>query len=81
MQDPRIKGYIINESPSIMTKPEIVTSHYVDRVIIKTTLQDADVRNRNKRIYPKSVIQKGLEAPFVRERLETKTFFGKTLLK
>ena len=60
-EDKRIKGYIICESPSIFTQPTIEQNSSCGRVIIKTTLQDADVRNRNKRIYPKAVIQKGLE--------------------
>ena len=75
-EDKKIKGYIICESPSIFTEPTVVQNSSCGRVIIKTTLQDADVRNRNKRIYPKEVIQKGLESDYVRERLATKTFYG-----
>ena len=74
--DNQIKGYIINESPSVMTQPEIVSESKCNRVVIKTTLQDADARNRNKRIYPKSVLDKGLHSEYVQERIRTKTFYG-----
>jgi hypothetical protein len=39
-------------------------------------LQEADKPNRNGRIYPKAVLEKALNAPNIRERLETKTWFG-----
>lgn len=76
IMDNQIKGYIINESPSVMTQPEIVSESKCNRVVIKTTLQDADARNRNKRIYPKSVLDKGLHSEYVQERIRTKTFYG-----
>ena len=80
MEDKKLKGYIICESPSIFTEPKIVDGGSCGRVKIRTTLQDADVRNRNKRIYPKDVIQKGLDSEYVQERLSTKTFYGKNAL-
>lgn len=39
-------------------------------------LQSADEPNRNGRVYPKAVLEKALNAPNVRERLSTKTWFG-----
>ena len=71
--DNKIKGYIINESPSVMMQPEIASESKCGRVIIKATLQDADARNRNKRIYPKEVLDKGLHSEYVQERIRTKT--------
>jgi hypothetical protein len=71
----KIKGYLICES-STFAQPTIVSPSKTNRVTIKTTLQDADVRNRNKRIYPKSVIENGLQSEFIKERMATKTFFG-----
>lgn len=77
MNNNELKGYIICESPTVMQKPQIITSSKCDRVVIETILQDADVLNRNKRIYPKNVLENGLKSDFVKERIATKTFFGK----
>jgi len=76
--DNKIKGYIICESASEPELPVIVNNSSTDnkRVIIKTTLQDADIVNRNKRIYPKDVLVEGLNSEYIKERLATKTFFG-----
>ena len=41
-----------------------------------TVLQEANKSNRNGRIYPKAVLEKALNAPNIRERLATKTWFG-----
>lgn len=72
-----VKGYIICESSFEPTKPTIVgTDKGVDRVTINTTLQSVDTKNRNKRIYPKQVIQNGLNSPYIQERLRTKSWYG-----
>ena len=71
-----IKGYIICESSTEPEVPVVVSNNDSSRVIIKTTLQDADMPNRNKRMYPKIVLEKGLQAEYVKERLATKTWFG-----
>lgn len=39
-------------------------------------LQEADRPNRNGRIYPKRVLEKALESPYVKEKLRTKTFYS-----
>ena len=70
------KGFLINESPTVMHSPEILKPGADGRVRIKAVLQDADKRNRNKRIYPRAVLEKALQSEFVRERLATKTFYG-----
>ena len=41
-----------------------------------TVLQEANKSNRNGRIYPKAVLEKALNAPNIRERLATNTWFG-----
>jgi len=43
---------------------------------ITAVLQDADNENRNKRIYPKKVIQEGLKHPFIIEKMKTKSLAG-----
>lgn len=76
MNNEQVKGYIICESPAVMQTPQIVTSSKCNRVIIETKLQDADVLNRNKRIYPKKTLESGLNSDYVKERIATGTFFG-----
>lgn len=74
----KIKGYIICESASEPEIPVVVNESGTDnkRVIIKATLQDSDVMNRNKRIYPKDVLVEGLNSEYIQERLATRTWFG-----
>jgi len=76
LDNKKIKGYIICESSTKPVEPTIVKGSKIERVIIKTTLQEADIINRNKRLYPKGVIDRGLQSDYVKERIATKTFFG-----
>jgi len=39
-------------------------------------LQEADKPNRNGRMYPKAVLEQALQAPYVQERLRTKSMFS-----
>lgn len=48
----------------------------IDTLEFITVLQEADAPNRNGRIYPKRVLEKALDAPNIRERLATKTWYG-----
>ena len=41
-----------------------------------TRLQEADVKNRNGRIYPKIAIENGLNSPIIKEMLARHTLFG-----
>lgn len=68
-------AYLICETGMDATKPAILKSDK-DVTTINVTLQDADTLNRNKRIYPKSVLENALKAPYVQERLMTKTWYG-----
>ena len=76
MSNKKIKGYLICESPSVLTVPEIVSDNNLDIVTIKTTLQESDVGNRNKRIYRKKVLDEGLQSDYIKERIKTKTWYG-----
>lgn len=72
----QVKGYIICESAFEPVKPTIVSGKDTNRVTINTTLQSADTKNRNKRIYSRRVLENGLNAPYVQERLKTKSWYG-----
>lgn len=70
-----VKGYIICEGATEGEVPKIVSNNDMS-VKIKTTLQTADIQNRNKRIYGKNIISEGLQADFIQERLRTKSWYG-----
>ena len=48
----------------------------LDTLEFITVLQEADAPNRNGRVYPKRILEKALDAPNIRERLATKTWYG-----
>jgi hypothetical protein len=48
----------------------------LDTLEFITVLQEADAPNRNGRVYPKAVLEKALNAPNIRERLATNTWYG-----
>jgi len=66
--------FIINESATISDVK--ITKSGLDIIEFIAVLQEADAPNRNGRIYPKHVLEKALNAPFVQEKLRTKTFYG-----
>ena len=71
-------GYIICETSTAPRTPRVMrtSESRVSRVMIETVLQEADIKNRNGRIYPKKIIDEGLQSEFVKERLRTNTFYG-----
>lgn len=66
--------FIINESAQY-SSVAISQKHdgYIEFTCI---LQEAERKNRNGRIYHKSVLEQGLNSPYVQERLRTKTWYG-----
>lgn len=78
-----IQGYLISESTSFSvpqivrdSASEVTTNNPFSGTQIKVILQDGDVVNRNKRIYPTEVIKRGLASEYVQERLKTKSWYG-----
>lgn len=53
-----------------------VKSDNQDTVEFIATMQEANVKNRNRRIYPKEVIDAALHGPIIEEKLRTNTLFG-----
>lgn len=49
------------------------TDHTVE---FTATLQEADEKNRNGRIYPREVLDEAIHTPYVQERLQSRTLFG-----
>jgi len=75
LRDEKIKGYIISED-AISTTPRIISDKSGQPTVIETILQEGDVQNRNKRIYPTDTIKKALTSEYVQERLNTKSWVG-----
>lgn len=71
----KVKGYLMSES-SVLSAPTVVSDKSGEPTIIKAILQEGDIENRNKRIYPTDVIKKGLTSEYVQERLKTKSWYG-----
>lgn len=69
-------GYIILES-SYSSVPEIV-SDKCDVTVFKAIIQEAELPNRNKRIYSKKALMEALARPMVQEKLRNKNFYGES---
>lgn len=76
MQNKDVKAYLICESTGVHEAPTIQGRSNNGNIIIHATLQDGDVLNRNKRIYPTEVLKNGLNSAYVKERLRTKSWYG-----
>jgi hypothetical protein len=71
----KVKGYIISET-SAVSQPTVLSDKSNGATIFETILQDGDKPNRNKRVYPLSVLKKAMESDYIKERLDTKTWYG-----
>lgn len=75
MKNEKIKGYIISEDVMV-SSPKVISDKSGEPTVIETILQEGDIQNRNKRIYPTDVIKKALNSEYVQERLKTKSWLG-----
>lgn len=69
-----LDGFIISET-SYTAIPNII-EETKDTTVISTILQEAEVSNRNLRIYDKDALYEALNSPMVREKIQKKAFFG-----
>lgn len=68
-------GCILNETEGFMCEPKIVK--VTDTIVeFDAVLQEGTHENRNKRIYPTQLLSEGFKAPFIQERLKTRSFYG-----
>lgn len=73
----KIVGYIFHESGPVNESEIRSIEHRRNGVVRMTTvLQEANLPNRNGRIYPKAIIEKALAAPFIKEKLGTNSLLG-----
>ena len=68
-------GYIISEQSAINEKP-LIRMNNSNGVRIHAVLQEADLTNRNNRMYPSTVLKAAISEPLVQERLVKKNLFG-----
>ena len=68
-----MNNFLINES-AISAAPTIskVNANTLEFIAV---LQEADRPNRNGRMYPKTVLEQALNAPYIQERLKTKSMY------
>lgn len=69
-------GYLILETATERDIPTKVRDISKDEVVIETVLQEAEVPNRNKRMYTKVAIESGIANPMFQEKLKKKNLFG-----
>jgi hypothetical protein len=68
-----MNNFLINESAFSATPT--ISKRNPNTVEFVAVMQEADRPNRNGRIYYKTVLEQALKAPYVQERLATKSFF------
>ena len=70
-----VKNFIILESALYNDLKEVQKTP-LGTICFVAILQEANRQNRNKRIYPKEVIDEAIHSPYIQERLATKTLYG-----
>jgi hypothetical protein len=70
----KILGYILTEA-GVEAQPEIMS---VSKAFLRmrAVLQEGNEQNRNGRIYPTKILQEAIQAPYIMERLKTKSLMG-----
>jgi len=69
-----MENVLINESG--FSSNVKITSKNVDTIEFIACLQEADRPNRNGRVYSKAVLDQGINSPYIKERLATKSLFS-----
>ena len=62
------------QEKAVFGAPEKVKKYLDGKVVFETYLQEAGVKNQNKRIYPKDVIDDGLRR--IEDKIKTRKFIG-----
>jgi hypothetical protein len=68
-------GFLIIESSTEPVKPNIL-EYNKDNVVIEAILQEAEVGNRNRRIYAFDALDSAIRSPQIQEKLKRKSLFG-----
>jgi hypothetical protein len=73
----KVIGYLmVCEAAPVADPQQTVVSDSNDTTVIQTTLQEGGRVNRNKRLYGTDLLTEAIKAPYVMERLKTKSFYG-----
>lgn len=73
--DEQVVGYIFHES-TVCEEVRSFQETGTGSLRMVVVLQEAEIPNRNKRIYSRKIIQEGLDGAHVKERLAKKTWLG-----
>lgn len=72
----QVLGYILNES--FVNEHELRNVQQVSKNVVRmeAVLQDVDAENRNRRVYPKGIIDTGIKAERIQEKLRTNSLLS-----
>lgn len=70
-----MSNFIIQESATISTLRNVEKTP-LGTIRFIAVMQEANRPNRNKRIYPKEIMEQALRADYIRERLDGRTLYG-----
>ena len=70
------RGYLIIESALNETDP-IILSEEQNTIRFKAQLQEAEMPNRNRRVYSKDAIDGAIKHYSVQEKMKYKAFYGR----
>ena len=68
-------GFILNEGMQREITPSIVSANKEICKFKVDVMQEGELENRNKRIYPWDILYEGCNQPYVQERLQTRSFY------
>jgi hypothetical protein len=75
-QQEEVIGYVINED--LVSEHELRNVKPISKNVVRMTavLQEANLPNRNKRIYSKEAINEGITSDYIREKLKTRSLIS-----
>lgn len=73
---PKHKLYMINESSIVSDYKILNEGTATGSIIIEAVLQTAGTANRNGRIYPKAILDRGINAPHIKELINANSWVG-----
>ncbi len=59
---------------AVFAQPEKVKKYTDGKVVFDAYLQEADIKNRNRRMYPRSVLDEGMNK--IKEKIQKRSFLG-----
>ena len=70
-----VEGFLITEAVVGTSIPNIISQNN-QSIVFEAKLQDAEIPNRNKRIYSRDALYNAINSPMIKEKMDRKTFYG-----